>query len=171
MLFHYVKPCPALQPYIQCFWQLDSAQDSARLDTLFPRGSLEWVFNLGAATLVSVVNGQPLATPRTEVLGPMTTVCSVQVRGRNVLLGVRFQPHAAGLFLRSSLAALRNTVIDLADVFSADAPRLYEQLLAAPTWAVRVAHVEGFLLETLDHSRPRTPAFRTLDFAVRRLRT
>ena len=68
-------------------------------------------------------------TPRTELLGQLTAACSVQVQGRNVLLGVRFQPHAAGLFLRSSVASLSNAITDLADVFSADTPCLQQQLL------------------------------------------
>ncbi len=169
MLFHYVKPCAALRSYIQCFWQLDSEHDSIRVDTLFPQGSLEWVFNLGAATVISVVDGKPLATPRTELLGQITNACSVQVQGRNLMLGVRFQPHAAGLFLRSSVASLSNTITNLADVFSRDVPRLQEQLLAAPTWAARIEQLERFLLRALDHSQPCTPASRALEFAVQRL--
>jgi AraC-like DNA-binding protein len=118
-----------------------------------------------------VVDGQPLVTPRTELLGQITTACSVQVQGRNVLLGVRFKPHAAGLFLRSSVASLSNTVTNLADVFGSDMPHLLEQLSAAPTWAARLEHVERFLLQALDYSQPRTPAFRTLDYALQRLLT
>lgn len=169
MLYQQVKPCATLQPYIQCFWCLDSKTEAGSIDTLFPRGSLEWVFNLGSATLVSVVNGQPLATPRTELLGQLTAAYSVQVLGRNVLLGVRFEPHAAGLFLRSSVASLSNAITDLGDVFSADTPRLQQQLLEAPTWSARIAHLERFLLGTLDQAHSRTPAFRALDFALRRL--
>jgi AraC-like DNA-binding protein len=170
MLFYQVKPCAALQPYVQCFWQFDSEHDSSSTDILFPSGNLEWVFNLGTATLVSVVGDQPVVTPRTELLGQITTAYSVQVQGRNRLLGVRFKPHAASLFLRSSVASLSNTITDLTDVFGAGIPRLQEQLSAAPTGAA-LEHVERFLLQILDHSQARKSAFRTMDFALHRLLT
>jgi len=168
MRFHYLKPCAALQPYVHCFWQLDSENAHTGTDTLLPKGQLEWVFNLGTATLISVLNGQPVATPRTELLGQLTKACSVRVEGRNILLGVRFRPHTAGLFLRSSVATLNDTATDLADVFGADIPRLQEQLLAAPTEAARLDHLEHFLLRALD-SRPNTRAFRLVEFALQRL--
>ncbi|WP_310391147.1 AraC family transcriptional regulator [Hymenobacter sp.] len=168
MRFHYTRPCAALQPYVHCFWELDSEGAHTGTDTLFPKGQLEWVFNLGTATLVSVLDGQPVVTPRTELLGQLTKACSVHVEGRNILLGVRFQPHTAGLFLRSSVASLNDTATDLADVFGADMPRLQEQLLAAPSEAARLGHLERFLLRAL-RSQPNTRAFRVVDFALQRL--
>jgi AraC-like DNA-binding protein len=169
MQFRYTRPCAALQPYVHYFWQLDSEDAPSGTDMLLPKGQLEWVFNLGTATLVSVLNGQPVATPRTELLGQLTKACSVRVEGRNILLGVRFRPHTAGLFLRSSVAALNDTATDLADVFGANLSRLHEQLLAAPTEAARLDQLERFLLRALDHSLPNTRAFRVVEFALQRL--
>jgi AraC-like DNA-binding protein len=110
-----------------------------------------------------------MATPRTELLGQLTKACAVQVAGRNVLLGVRFHPHTAGLFLRSSVAGLNDTTTDLADVLGEGVSRLQEQLLAAPTEAARLDHLECFLLQALRHSQPNARAFRVVEVAVRGL--
>lgn len=87
MHFSMRAPCVALRPYVRCLWWLDSAEVLTSVNSLFPTGSMELVFNLGQVTLQSLVEGKPVATPRTELLGQITQPYSVRVVGRNVLGG------------------------------------------------------------------------------------
>ncbi|AFD07874.1 DUF6597 domain-containing transcriptional factor [Solitalea canadensis] len=45
MLFKEIIPGEKLQPYVKCFWILESETDAALEDTLFPSGFMEVAFN------------------------------------------------------------------------------------------------------------------------------
>lgn len=162
-------PCPALRACVKCFWLLRTAATRASTDSLLPSGSLELVFNLSGTALVSVVNGRPEATPHAELMGQITQPFSVQMPGATLLLGVRFHPHAAGLFLKSSVGHLNDTITNLADVFGSELVFLQEQLFSAATVQDRIQHLERFLLAKLAHGPHNPSHFQVVQLALRRL--
>jgi AraC-like DNA-binding protein len=113
-------PAPDLAPWIECFWTRSAGPASSGAPTLrvTPDGCADVIFALGGGGAESFV------------VGPMTRAIVVPASGETRLLGVRFQPGAAGAFLPVPLRTLVDERVAL-DVLWNDATRVREQIAEA----------------------------------------
>ncbi len=170
MLFTKIQPCKPLQAYLDYFWFMDSEIDlPIQKDTLFPIGSLEVVFNLGQATLTSWLDSQPVICPRIELLGQITGPYPIQAVGHSCLLGIRFHPYTAGLFLKHTPAQFTNSMADMFLIFRDQLDSLYNRLHEARSLPERIHHVEAFLLNRVDQHHETANRFKLVRFIVEQL--
>lgn len=145
MQYREVIPCPALRPFVRCYWMLAGRINGVpEPQRVFPDGSMEMVFHFAepfshegrkqAKMLLAGQVWEPL------VLQPSTD-CDV--------LGIRFESGGSAAFLRFPQQEVAGRIVSLDDVWAVAARRLYERLGNA---ADRIALLERMLLDM----RPRT---------------
>ncbi|MBV9772929.1 MAG: AraC family transcriptional regulator [Gemmatimonadetes bacterium] len=125
-------PSPALAPHVECFWTLRSGGalvEPARSRVL-PDGCVDLIFDFGDRPAGREA-GDP--RPRSSLVGAMTAALAVAQAGRVDLLGVRFRPGGAAVFLRLPLGEATDLALDVdglgegwgeaaRDLHSADTP-------------------------------------------------
>jgi AraC-like DNA-binding protein len=156
------RPDPRLAPWVRCLWRLRTPRGGAAPphERLLPDGCVELVLHLGAPFALvdgtrAVRQGRALlagATRRAVVLAPAA--------GAEVL-GVRFAPGGARLFLRGGLAAWTDAIVPLEALEDAGLVRLAARVASAEP-EERVPLVERELLARLADAR----VDRRLDRAV-----
>jgi len=72
MIFKEIIPGLKLQPYIKCFYYYESDSDSSYDDIVFPSGTMEVIFNLGAGNWKSKADDTFHTTPPIELWGQIT---------------------------------------------------------------------------------------------------
>ena len=168
MHYQEIIPDSRLKHYVKCYYYYESSSAAAFDDTVFPSGSMEIIFNLGsgrwqtangngqtAAEIIPGEAGQKIyqTTPPVELWGQITQPLSIRSLGKNVMMGIRFLPHGAALFLKEKADQFNNQVVDYRDVAGQQATILHQQLLEAKTQPERITLIEGFLLSKLEESR------------------
>ena len=149
MTYKEIKPGNLLKQYVKCYYIYESATDAAFEDTVFPSGCVEIIFNLGSGKWQTAAGDGFVTNPSIELWGQIIQPLPIRSIGKNTMLGVRFLPHGAALFLNNKVDLFNNQVVDFRDV-SDDAVRiLYAQLSEARTWDERIGLVESFLIQRL----------------------
>jgi AraC-like DNA-binding protein len=136
-------PPPALRQMVQYFWTLEGVAPDDRRAVLLPTSAPEMIFNLNG-TGIGVGSLQHTA-PLLEWLGPLTRPQLVTTHGPLDLLGVRFFPHTAGLFVNASMDDFTDTLIALPDVVGKSARMLGEELTGCSHPQERLRRVAVFL--------------------------
>ncbi|MBO9730299.1 MAG: helix-turn-helix transcriptional regulator [Chitinophaga sp.] len=149
MRYNEIKPCKPLAPYIKCYYIYESDTTAAFDDTVFPSGCVEIIFNLGSGHWQTAANNTFVTTPPIELWGQITRPLAIKSTGRNVMLGIRFYPHAAAVFLRDPVDLFNNQVIDFRDCGDKAVQGLYARLQDITLWDTRIQLVENFLLQRL----------------------
>src|SRR5688572_18104585 len=111
MTYYEIKPGKPLQQYVKCYYVYESATHAAFEDTVFPCGSIEIVFNLGTGNWHTFTGEGFATTPAIELWGQLTNPLVVRSTGRNIMLGVRFFPHAAASILNEKVSLFNNQVV------------------------------------------------------------
>jgi AraC-like DNA-binding protein len=157
MNFREITPGPLLQPYVRSIFIYEAANDLAFDDTVLPSGCTEIIFNLGSGHW-QTHNGEAFVnTPPVELWGQLVRPFVVRSLGRNIMLGVRFYPHAVAAMLPERIDQFNNQVYDGSDVFGNAIHTLHAQLLDISSWKQRVHLVETFLLQQLSLAGKRLP--------------
>lgn len=133
----------------------ESDTSAAFEDTVFPSGHMEIIFNLGTGKWQTAAGDNFITTPPVELWGQITRPLPIKSIGKNIMLGIRFFPHAATYFLNDKVDFFNNRVIDYRDVSDKAVNTLYAQLLETATWHKRIELVEHFLLQRLSVSETR----------------
>jgi AraC-like DNA-binding protein len=149
MKYKEILPGERLRPYIKCYFLLESEENIAFADTLFPAGHIEIVFNLGEALWQSAIDTVFQTDPPIELLGQITRPLSIKTKGECTMLGIRFFPHSAACFLKEELGKLNNQISDLRDVLGSSVRTVHAKLLEEPNLAKRIELIESFLLNRL----------------------
>ncbi len=89
-----------------------------------------------------------------------------EAMGQGMGVQIDFTPIAAHQFFGVPMHQLANRVVELDDVFGADARALVEQLQLAPTWTRRFELIDAFILLRMASSRAASPG---VSWAWRRL--
>jgi AraC-like DNA-binding protein len=156
MKYSEFRPGNGLKQYVKCYYIYESEADVTFEDTVFPSGCIEIIFNLGTGRWQTAVENGFVTTPAIELWGQIIRPLPVRSIGRNIMLGVRFFPHAATCFLNDKVDLFNNQVVDLCDLSGNDVPVLYSKLLETTAWNKRIELVEAFLLHRLLLSERRT---------------
>lgn len=151
MQIHYqeIPPGPRLKDYVKCYYVYESLSAEAVEDVAFASGCIEVMFNLGSGCWQTRFDGNFHDTPGMEVWGQVIEPLAFRTVGHNIMLGIRFLPHAASLFLRDDVSQLNGMVTDLDAIVCAMVRGLHARLLDTPLLSQRIALLEEFLLSRL----------------------
>lgn len=149
MVFKELLPEPRLQPYIKCFYLYESDSDRSYDDIVFPSGTMEVIFNLGAGNWRSKKGDTFFTTPPVELWGQITKPLAIQSVGRNIMLGFRFYPHSAAYFFDENVSEFNNEIVDATHVFGPKLRTLYLKLLETADLNAKVAMIEDYLRSRL----------------------
>lgn len=140
-------PCPALAPYVRCYWTHRENPSRPRTRRVVPDACLDLVFRLDASA------------PEALAVGAMTVPLPVRSEGPTDLLGVRFRTGAAATFLRLPAGELTDLRVPLSELWRGGARSATERLAGLPPGPVRLAVLDALLLDRLAApSHPPDPA-------------
>ena len=122
-----VQPCPALQPYIHSFWQLQGGKDDRQWERIFPDGCPGIVINLGEDCTTD--NGNTIiAHGKTYVVGAMTSFKESFITSETNLLGVCVKPGIfPSLYNYASQKELTDLTVELEHRLSFDTARIIKE--------------------------------------------
>src|SRR5262245_55375864 len=106
------QPDPQLRPYVQCFWELLGSDSEPAPQLIVPDGCMELVLNFAAAFEQIGDDGKTARQPRTLVVGELRRPVTTRPSGRVDLLGIRFRPGAASVFLNTPVKEIVDTMVD-----------------------------------------------------------
>ena len=149
MKYSEVRPGNRLKQYVKCYYIYESEANVIFDDTVFPSGCIEIIFNLGTGKWQTAVENSFVTTPPIELWGQIIKPLAVRSIGKNIMLGVRFFPHAAGCFLNGKIDLFNNRVVDFRDLSGNAVNVLYSKLQETSSWNKRIELVEGFLFQSL----------------------
>jgi AraC-like DNA-binding protein len=153
MDYREITPEDRLKPFVKCFYIFQSDIDDGFEDVVFPSGFTEIIFNLGQGSWASAIGSDYKITPQIELWGQVTKPMQIKSKGKHLMLGVRFFPHAAGYFLREDIGQFTNVVWDLSDVLGNAAKSLHARLLETNDLISRIELIEMFLLKRLSNDK------------------
>lgn len=108
-----IRPPSHLTGFVECFWVSESDRDGSR--RVLPDGCLDILFISRGRDFVSA-----------QVVGAMTRFSDVSLRAGDSLLGIRFHPGMAGVYLTGDLPALNDRIAPIEDVMGSAAKPLLE---------------------------------------------
>lgn len=152
MGYREIRPDGALSPYVRCFWTLTPEivavpGDGAGFETLrspwmlvadpleryteqlLPDGSLEIAFHLGDPVFECPRGARPRELAPQLFVGQLTRPVVIAPGGRLEVVGIRFRPAGAAVFLHANMRQLRDRFVPLREVapaLAAAAGRLAE---------------------------------------------
>jgi AraC-like DNA-binding protein len=153
--FERVAPSPALRPFVQWYWQIQSRGRvvTPRHEFMHADGSVGLVFNWGDALELS--GGR---FPQSISLDSISVRSKqLNLRGHVAAFGILFQPGGSFPVLGIPMPELVSIEVLLAQTACRDLPQLYEQLAEMATLQERIALVEGWLERRLRDARPQSP--------------
>jgi AraC-like DNA-binding protein len=158
MTMEYVETPPgnALARWIRRYWMLrgDGGPPSApaAVECVFPDGCVEIVLNL-ADPFVELSSGAPREQPAAMLVGPTTRPMRIGPSGRVDVIGIRFEPHGAGVALDLPPAEIVDRAPCLEDVARLPFRAWMERLAGTREWPARVEILESALLGSIRERR------------------
>lgn len=149
MNYREISPGERLKPYVKCYYLYESSSENSFVDTVFPSGYTEIIFNLGTGQWQTFTADQFVTTPSIELWGQIIKPLTVRSIGKNTMLGIRFFSHAMSCFVENNIDSLNNQVIDFKDLTGNVVGTLHSKLLETSALDKRIALVEDFLLNRL----------------------
>jgi AraC-like DNA-binding protein len=104
------------------------------------------MFNLSDGVFETGYDNKLTKTPKAELWGQIIKPLEYRSLGKAKLLGIRFFPHTASLFLNAPINLFNDSVSDLLDVVGSDAKELHEQLRNTPLLQEQLGLLEAFLM-------------------------
>lgn len=155
MKYNEFIPCEALKQYVKCYYTYESDTNSVSEDKAFATGCVEIMFNLGTGRWQIASGNDFKTTPFIELWGQIIQPLTFRSTGNNFMLGIRFYPHAASIFLNENVSLFNNQVSDLGDIAGKPINTLYSKLQDTVLLARRIELVEEFLLNQLSRFEKR----------------
>lgn len=146
MTYQEFQPIELLLPFIKCYYifEPDLYEDKA-----YATGCVEIMFNLGEGHW-QVKDGKDYSTnPAVELWGQILQPLSFRSIGKNMMLGVRFHPHAASVFLNEDISLFNSRITDLSDVCGKPVKEIYNKLQETASLEQRIALLDEFFLTKL----------------------
>lgn len=163
-------PCDALRQYVKCYYLYESDTDTVFEDSAFATGCIEIMFNLGTGSWQTGGGDGFATTPPVELWGQIIRPLIFKSFGKNTMLGIRFYPHGASVFLNEDLSLFNNHVTNLIDVAGKDVHTLHARLLDTLSADRRMELVEAFLLNKLSLSGKRFEKLTLVGHVIKELR-
>jgi AraC-like DNA-binding protein len=110
---------------------------------------MEFMFNLSDGAFETGRGTDFSRTPKAELWGQIIKPLNYRSLGKNKLLGVRFFPHTAALFIKEPINLFNDGVSDVVDVAGKDAEELHEKLYETQRIPDQIQLFEKFLIGKL----------------------
>jgi AraC-like DNA-binding protein len=149
MNYQEISPSERLKPYVKCYYLYASSSAASFVDTVFPSGYTEIIFNLGSGKWQTYAADQFVTTPEIELWGQIIKPLTVRSIGKNTMLGIRFFSHAMSCFIEENIDSLNNQVVDFKDLSWNVVAPVHSKLLETTALDKRIMFVEEFLLNRL----------------------
>lgn len=151
MHYQTYPPSPHLAPLIKCFWSLESlATPEPEKQTIIPDGCMELIIHYGDLYQQFQEDGSSFVQPRSFVFGQLSNTLEIAPTGKTGIIAARFHPDGFIPLATIPLATMENRAVPLPELFGAEGDFLEKTVLAAPTQAERIQHIETFLLARLN---------------------
>jgi AraC-like DNA-binding protein len=144
-----LPPPSVLQPFVRCFWVLEDAGGAGATERVLPDGCVEVILHYGSPMAREDGTGGVEEQPHAIVAGQLRSATRLVSTGSLGMIGVRFEPWAAGPFLRESLSSLTGRIVPLEAFWGAEAGELTERIAEAADDEARVAILTERLLARL----------------------
>ncbi len=137
-----IKPHLRLQPFLNCFWSFESGATLVTKQSrpILPDGCIDLIFDLN-----------PSSCQKSFVVGAMTKPIT---NTRKNLLGVRFKPGMAYLFLKHPMNELTDQIVNFSIFFGNKTTFLSEQLTTVNTLEEQIDLLNQIMIKRLS-SLPR----------------
>ena len=142
-------PGEPLKQYVKCYYIYESDTKAVFEDKAFATGCIEFMFNLGAGRWQTDTGNGFQTTPLIELWGQIIQPLTFKSLGPNTMLGIRFYPHTASIFLNTDVSQFNNQVTNLTDVAGNSIYTLHAKLIDATLMNQRIELIEQFLLSRL----------------------
>jgi len=117
---------------VRCVWLLEDERAQGEMERVLPDGCLDVVVEYGQPMERVLPAGGAGAAGRSIVAGQLHSAMQLRSVGPIGMLGVRFEPWAAGAFLREAAGQLTDEVTTLDSVWGPTARELEERIAEAP---------------------------------------
>jgi len=151
MRYGELKPTPALQPFVECFWTLegDGANGSSPPERILPDGCVELILNFGDRFLQHGEHNKQELQPRHFLVGQMTGPILISPAGRVELLGIRFQPGGTRAFLDLPAHEFTDRVVEIGSISRKFERELLQACVVERTLVGKIAAADKFLVAEL----------------------
>lgn len=149
MKYREFPPADNLKHYVKCFYTIEYELDLIVNDRAFAMGCMEFMFNLSDGAFETGRGSEYTKTPKAELWGQIIRPLNYRSLGKNKLLGVRFFPHTASLFLKEPINLFNDGVNDAVAVAGKDAEELHEKLWETQVLREQIQLLEKFLISRL----------------------
>ena len=154
------RPQPPLDEFVEFLWCLSDGP-THKSERIVPGGTTELVFNLRSDRIVVSDPERCDSEQRFSgavLTGPYTRSFDIDASRHTAMLGVHFKPVGARAVLGVPPAELRDTHVDLQQVWNTAAGRLRERVCDAASHADRFRIVEAALMSRLRPELTARPA-------------
>ena len=149
MVYKEFIPGDALKQYVKCYYMFESDTSAVFDDKAFATGCIEIMFNMGTSRWQTAAGNDFKTTPLVELWGQVIQPLTFRSLGKNRMLGIRFYPHTASVFLNDNISQFNNQVTNFIDVAGKPVHDLHTRLLNAASLQECIQLIEDFLLKRL----------------------
>jgi AraC-like DNA-binding protein len=161
------RPALPLSQYVELIWWITGAATLSSRQRVFPNGAMELVIDLKKDALSFFDADEKRHAIQVPLLaGPYSRSFRIDPSEFSAVIGIRFHPGAARVFFPVAAHELHNADIPLAEICSAEADRLLNELCGATGEDSQVSVVQRYLQRKLANAVPVHPA---ITFAVDQL--
>ncbi|WP_420386408.1 DUF6597 domain-containing transcriptional factor [Roseivirga sp.] len=115
MIYLKEEPSPALSPWIDCLWLIDSEGESTvHEEKIIPDGFTETIWHYGDAYEINI-NGQWEKQSDFLLAGQLTNHFYLRNTGRSGMVGIKWKPQALHALFQTDMPSLIDRVIPLGD--------------------------------------------------------
>lgn len=171
MLYLELTPAPPLNRFVRTLWYARAPRANHARERILPTGRAQVILNLARDFLLDCPEGGPdEASPPSIVVGARSIYEIVDTSDMADLIGMVFEPGGFPLFASDAADLFSNRMVDLEDVWGAQARSLRERLREVPTPQARLGALEGFLARAFRRRllEPRPIRHCAVDYALRR---
>ena len=145
---HYEEraPHPRLRPFVEAYWILTGSPESPALDPILPDGRSEIIIHRAAPFLRVQAGSVPQRQRSLLFGGQLRTPTFLVADGSADILGIRFRPCGASMFVRAPQTEFVDEVIDAGDAVAPWLTETLQRAQEAPTSDGAIAILDGALL-------------------------
>jgi len=144
-----IQPSEKLKQYVKCYYFSETNSDVIFEDKAYATGCIELMFNLGEGQWQTDSGKGFTTTPVVELWGQIIRPLTFRSLGKNTMLGIRFFPHTAFLFIDEVIERLNDKVNDVSLISGKSIYLLHSKLLDTASLNDRIQLFEEFLIDKL----------------------
>ncbi|TAE84221.1 MAG: AraC family transcriptional regulator [Bacteroidetes bacterium] len=144
------EPSKTLEPFVQCYWNLEADKEDTPLkNTIVPDGTMKLIFHYGDTYKHHPPSGKSVLLPKCFLIGQLTRPYVVEPVGVTGSFVVRFHPNGFLPFSTIPIKKMENTAVPIGKLFGQEGETIGNKILAAHSTLERINHIEAFLLKLL----------------------